>query len=502
MGQRITFLYLRLTYVCTEAANNEGALLVPQGEGGAAEVGTGQDAGSELASRAGMEVPVKKWIVLAVVVLLLGAGAYGFLSRKSADGTSYRFVTVEKGDLESVVSATGALSAVKTVQVGTQISGLISKLNVDFNDKVVAGQVIAQLDTTLLETSIHDAEATLERNQAQLRQAERDFERIKTLHQQGISADADFNTAQYNLDVARASVKSANASLERARQNLAYATITAPVSGTVVERDVDVGQTVAASLSAPKLFLIANDLSEMQILASVDESDIGQIREGQSVRFTVKAYQDRKFTGTVKQVRLQSTVEQNVVNYTVVVAVSNPDGKLLPGMTATVEFVVASARDVLKVANAALRFRPSDAVVAEVRARLQKEREARMQAGEGGASGHQGMPGGEAGPGGPGMGSPGNTNGRPVSSASGARPANGNGKPRELTLLYHLDTDGKITGAPVRTGITDGQYTEVRGRALEAGLQVIAGATQVAKAASANPFQAASGDRRGPPGGF
>jgi HlyD family secretion protein len=451
-----------------------------------------------------MEVLVKKWIVLAVVVLLLGAGAYGFLSRKSADGTSYRFVTVEKGDLESVVSATGALSAVKTVQVGTQISGLISKLNVDFNDKVVAGQVIAQLDTTLLDTSIHDAEATLERNQAQLRQAERDYERIKTLHQQGISADVDFNTAQYNLDVARASVKSANATLERARQNLAYATITAPVSGTVVERDVDVGQTVAASLSAPKLFLIANDLSEMQILASVDESDIGQIREGQSVRFTVKAYQDRKFTGTVKQVRLQSTIDQNVVNYTVVVAVSNPDGKLLPGMTATVEFVVASAKDVLKVANAALRFRPSDAVVAEVRARLQKERAARMQAGEGGPGGAPGMPvpkTGAAGPGGAVPGVPGDANGRSEPLANGSRTANGNGKPRELTLLYYLDKDGRITGTPVRTGITDGQYTEIRGRALEAGLQVIAGATQVAKAASANPFQPAGGDRHGP-GGF
>jgi len=442
-------------------------------------------------------------VISAVVVLLLGAVAYGFLSRKSTSGTSYRFVAVEKGDLESVVSATGALSAVKTVQVGTQISGLISRLNVDFNDKVTAGQVVAQLDTTLLDTAVRDAEATLERNQAQLRQAERDYARIKTLHEQGISPDADFNTVQYNLDVARASVKSAEAAMARARQNLAYATITAPVSGTVVERDVDVGQTVAASLSAPKLFLIANDLSEMQILAAVDESDIGQIKEGQAVRFTVKTYQDRKFTGTVKQVRLQSTTDQNVVNYTVVVAVANPDGKLLPGMTATVEFVVASAKDVFKVPNAALRFRPSDAVVAEVRTRLQKERAARMQAGEGGPNGALGIPGGEPGSARAGAGGMGDIGGRSGFAGNGGRQANGNGRPREMTVLYFLDKDGKITGMPVRSGITDGQYTEVRGRDLEAGLQVIAGATQATQATTSNPFQATpGGERRGPPGGF
>ncbi len=179
--------------------------------------------------------------------------------------------------------------------------------------------------------------------------AERDFERFKSLHADGIAADADFNKAQYALDVARANVKSAHASLARARRNLGYATITAPVSGTVIERDVDVGQTVAASFSSPRLFRIANDLTEMQILASVDESDIGQIQEGQTARFTVKAYPDETFQGTVRQVRLQSTTEENVVNYTVVIDVDNPDGKLLPGMTATVEFLVAKAEDVLKV---------------------------------------------------------------------------------------------------------------------------------------------------------
>ena len=419
-------------------------------------------------------------ILAAVAVLVAAAGAYAYLSRRHDDTVSYRFVTLEQGNLEAVVTATGRLSAVTTVQVGTQISGLISALYVDFNDPVEKGQLIAQLDTTLLESNLRDAEASLDRQRADLRQAERDYERISTLHAQGISADADFNKVQHTLDVAAAGVKSAEASLARARQNLAYATITAPVSGIVVERDVDVGQTVASSLAAPKLFLIANDLSQMQILASVDESDIGQIQEDQEVRFTVKAYGERTFSGRVRQVRLQSSIEQNVVNYTVVVDVANPQGLLLPGMTATVEFLVSTAEDVLKVPNAALRFRGTEAMTAELRARRQRERQ---QHGENaptpgmGPGGGAGMSGGS---GGPGTGGPGRT----------------------PTLLWFLDADGRLDARPVRTGITDGQFTEVRGRDLEPGLQVIAGVTQVRQtAASANPFQSQQQQpRRGPMG--
>lgn len=490
---------------------------------------------------------MKTRIAIVVAILLVAAGAYALFSRKGDTTTgNYRFVTIEKGDLESVVSATGTLSAVKTVQVGTQISGLISKMLVDFNDRVEAGQVIAQLDTTLLETAILDAEATRERNQAQLRQAQRDFDRLVVLHQQGIVADTDFNTAQYNLDIARASVKSSDAAAARARQNLSYATITAPVSGIVVERDVDVGQTVASSLSAPKLFLIANDLSEMQILASVDESDIGQIKQGQAVRFTVKAYQDRKFTGTVKQVRLQSTTEQNIVNYTVVIAVANPDGTLLPGMTATVEFLVATATDVFKISNAALRFRPSEAIATQVRERLQKERAAAAARAEGqttgpgapagpGSSGNPGALGGDSGSlagthAAPGTGRPtgsagefpgagaGRDRGFPAGPAiqagqefpGGARPAgNGRGtgasRPRNFTMLYFLDDQGAITAMPVRAGITDGQFTEIRGRKVEAGMHIITGMTAAAQSnGSTNPFQSStqSGPGGPPRGGF
>jgi len=426
---------------------------------------------------------MKRWIVIATVVAVAGAATAYVATRRSGDAPSYRLVTVERGSIDSVVSATGTLSAVTTVQVGTQVSGLIAKLYVDFNDKVEKGQVIAQLDTTLLDSNLRDAEASLERAQADLRQAGRDLERFTTLNDQGIAAVADFNKAQYNNDVARASAKSAEASLSRARQNLAYATITAPVSGTVVERAVDVGQTVAASMSTPKLFVIANDLSEMQILSAVAESDIGEIKEGQTARFTVKAYPERRFTGVVKQVRLQSTTDQNIVNYTVVISVKNPDGKLLPGMTATVDFVIASAEDVLKVANAALRFRPSEAVLAQVRERMKKEM----------AAHRAGLPEddlrrGEGGVGGPGAG-----------ESAGMRPS-------VPTMLYYLDDNENLAVMPVRTGISDGQYTEVSNPRLIEGLQVVAGMTQTAStsAATTNPFQRTESPRPPgpPPSGF
>ena len=193
------------------------------------------------------------------------------------------------------------------------------------------------------------------------------IERNKLLFERKVLTEIDFNTAKYAYDVALANVKSAQVTLERARQNLAYTNIYAPIDGVVVERDVDVGQTVAASLSAPQLFLIANDLAQMQILASVDESDIGAIHEGQSARFTVQAYPNETFTGSVKQVRLQSKTTENVVNYTVVVSVTNANGKLLPGMTATIDFLTGSAKDVLLVPNAALRFRPTEQMREQVR---------------------------------------------------------------------------------------------------------------------------------------
>ena len=420
---------------------------------------------------------MKKIILLLFVLVLSGAGWWFFTRNGEEERSPYRFVTLERGDLESVVSSTGNLEAVVTVQVGTQVSGIVSKIYADFNDRVRKGQVIALIDTTLLVSAVRDAQANLERNRAQLDFARQEFERIRDLFAKDFTTEVEYNTAKYNYDVARASTQSAQVNLERARRNLDYATIRAPISGVVIERNVDVGQTVAASFSAPQLFLIANDLSQMQILASVDESDIGLIREGQEARFTVQAYDDRTFTGAVRQVRLQSQMQENVVNYTVVVDVDNRDGLLLPGMTATVDFIIEQASDVLKAPNAALRFRPTQAMMTAFRERMARRRAnapdsvrsrfARQRPG----GGNGGFPG-----------------------AGGRRPSN-------VATLWYLDDEGNVTAARVRTGITDGQMTEVRGRNLEPGMQVIAGVTQAgASAGTANPFQNNTTRRR--PGGF
>jgi HlyD family secretion protein len=214
---------------------------------------------------------------------------------------------------------------------------------VDFNDKVKKGQLLARIDPRLQEQAVQDAEAQLERAKAQLAQAQDEYNRNKQLFDAKVITPVEFGATRSTFAVQQASVKSADIALDRAKQNLAYTSIYAPIDGVIVERNVDVGQTVAASLSAPQLFLIANDLSEMQILASVDESDIGAIKDGQTVQFTVQSYPGRTFAGRVEQVRLQSTTLENVVNYTAVVRVQNPDGRLLPGMTATVKFLTASA---------------------------------------------------------------------------------------------------------------------------------------------------------------
>ena len=283
---------------------------------------------------------MKKAILILLALVVAGGLVKTFAGSGGDAAVSYRLVTVEQGDLEAAVSATGTLDAVTTVQVGTQVSGIIDEICVDYNDPVSAGQVVARIDTTLLANAVAGAEAQLSRSEAELRQAQREHSRVEALHGEQLASDSDYNEVQYALDVARASVQSAEVDLARARQNLRYATITSPIDGTVIARSVDVGQTVQASFSAPELFLIAGDLTRMQILVSVDESDIGQIAEGQTARFTVQAYPDDGFTGTVRQVRLQSSTEENVVSYTAVVDVANPDGRLLPGMTATVEFLV------------------------------------------------------------------------------------------------------------------------------------------------------------------
>jgi HlyD family secretion protein len=413
---------------------------------------------------------------IAIVVLALFAAGFWISRRADAkEESAYRFAAVERGDVQSSVSATGSLSAVTTVQVGTQVSGQVAGIYADFNSQVKKGQLLARIDPTLAEQSVREAQAGLERAVAERDQAQRTYDRNKQLFDRKVLTESEMNDAQYSLAVARASVKSAQVSLERARRNLAYTEIYAPIDGVVVERNVDVGQTVAASLSAPQLFLIANDLSQMQILAAVDESDIGSIHEGMAVRFTVQSYPDEEFTGTVKQVRLQSTTTENVVNYTAVVTVENTGGRLRPGMTATAQFVTGEARAVLHVPNSALRFRPTDQMLKEAGITAPQgargdSAKASGGASAGGAAGQRGQAGGAR------------SGGQRSGGASGQRSRGG--------LLWYVNDTGTLSTVRVRTGITDGKNTQVEGTGLREGMQVIVGVTQGDAAAqqAPNPF--------------
>ncbi len=419
---------------------------------------------------------MKRIIALVIVVIVVVAAIWYTNSAEAVARMEYRFVTVENGDLESVVASTGNLSAVTTVQIGTQVSGIVNDIYVDFNDEVRRGQIIARIDTTLLISSVQDARATLSRNQAQLDFSRTEFDRVKNLYEKSFATEVEYNQAKYNFDLAEATIVSSQINLQRAQRNLDYATIVSPINGVVVERNVDEGQTVAASLNAPQLFLIANDLADMEILVSVDESDIGLIKDGQTVRFTVQAYDEDVFYGTVRQVRLQSAIQENVVTYTAVVGVDNTDGRLLPGMTATTEFIIDQVSGVMKVPNAALRFRPNEQMMLQMRARMEAER---ASEGDSSGDGSQARPSGGR-PSGQASGFPGG--GAPGGWSSGAN--------TNMVTLWYLDENGDISVLRARTGITDGSQTEVIGEGIEAGMQIIAGVSVIEEVGGIrNPFQ-------------
>jgi HlyD family secretion protein len=415
----------------------------------------------------------KKLITVAIVAMAAVTSGYVLYRRAhSAAVPAYRTAAVQRGNIESTVAVTGTLGAVTTVQVGTQVSGQISAIYVDFNSKVKKGQLIARIDPTLQQQAVEDAQAGVSRAQATLTQTKLEYDRNKILHDQKIVMDPEFNTAQLNYQLARANATSAQIALDKARQNLSYTSIYAPIDGIVVERDMDVGQTVAASLSAPQLFVIAKDLSQMQILATVDESDIGQIKDDQPVSFTVQAYPGQSFTGAVRQVRINATTVNNVVNYTAVVAVANPNGKLLPGMTATVKFLTGSATDALSVPNAALRFKPAiaagDSASAKKRTRT----------------------------------------GSTVRNVAAGAASDSTRKVRDATMstLWFLDSTNALKPVRVHAGLSDGSRTEVTGNGIKEGMQIVIGAntgTGVAPTAtSTNPLQPQStGGRRGGPAG-
>ncbi|PJB77571.1 MAG: efflux RND transporter periplasmic adaptor subunit [Acidobacteria bacterium CG_4_9_14_3_um_filter_49_7] len=404
---------------------------------------------------------MKKLIVILVLVAV-AVGAYFFVTAREKENGETTFTTVKltKGTLENTVSSTGTLSAIGTVEVGTQVSGTLKQVLADFNDHVKKDQLLAVLDKRVLKSAVQEARAGLMKARAQEELAQADFKRSKRLYDNKMVSEQEFVQGKTNLATAKASVISAETSLNRAETNLNYADIRSPIDGTIIQRNVEPGQTVAASFSTPTLFLVAADLSKMEIQALVDESDIGQIRLNQSVRFTVEAYPDKSFSGTVKQIRLQPSTVNNVVNYTVIVNADNPDHLLLPGMTATVDFIAQHLENILLIPNAALRFKPTEAMQSAMREQMKK----RMANSGGG----QRM--------------------RPGNNSGSAPPAAGNDRRRDFKMVWILGEDGKPEMSGFIPGPTDGKFTAVKqSRKLKEGIEVIVGLNQKSSNGSSQP---------------
>lgn len=384
---------------------------------------------------------MKHLLTKPIVLLLLGlavAGSGTVIYRQSTGNHAeqrYKLQKVEKGALSQSVSANGTINPVTLVNVGTQVSGTVKKLYVDFNSKVEKGQILLELDDALLAAQLKQSQANVQSATASLELATANEARTRNLFAQEYVSRLELDTAVQAKKAAEAQLQLTRAQLEKDRANLAYSVIRSPVSGVVVARNIDVGQTVAASFQTPTLFQIAQDLAKMQIDSSFAEADIGSIRVGQEVRFNVDAFPNRSFKGEVKQVRLNPTTQQNVVTYDVVVAVDNPEQILLPGMTAYVNIVVAERKDVLLVPNAALRYKPADAAAA-----VDKQE-------------------------------------------SGKR------KRDAYSGTVYVLRDGKPAAVPVTLGITDNRNTEVASDELKPGDQVILGDAQQA---AANPSGAGS----------
>ena len=388
-----------------------------------------------------------KWIVVgALLVAGLGLGGYVYWNGDQKPPARYKTAKVERGTVTQVVTATGTINPVITVQVGSQVSGIIKALYADFNSVVKAGQVVAQLDpapfrtvVTQMEASLQNALGNVARARADLALQKLNFDRAKVLFQQQLNAQQDvdnaraaFETSQANLQIAEAQVKQAQAQLDTAKVNLDYTTIYSPVNGIVISRNVDVGQTVAASFQAPVLFLIAKDLTKMQVDTNVSESDVGGITEGKTATFVVDAYPKQVFKGTVIQVRNAPITVQNVVTYDIVIGVDNTDLRLRPGMTANVAIILARREDVLKIPNQALRFKTGFA-----------------RSGE--------KPGGQA-------------------AATSEKRESGGKDDKPKPKVWLRNPQGEPEPVEIKTGITDGAFTEFVEGSLKDGDEVIVGA--------------------------
>jgi HlyD family secretion protein len=369
---------------------------------------------------------MRRLLLLLVLLGAAGGGGWWYYKNRKPAATEYNTETLARGDITQVVTATGSLKPVINVTVGSQISGTIFKLNADFNSMVKEGQILAILDPATYEAIVLQAQGELANAKATLELAEITARRKEELLRQNAGTQADLDTARASLRQAQAGVRIKEGSLKRAEVDLSRCTIYSPINGTVIARSVDIGQTVAAALSSPNLFTIANDMTSMQISAAVSEADIGNVAEGQMVEFTVDAFPYTSFSGKVEQIHNSPVTVQNVVTYDVLVAVANPELKLKPGMTANVSIVVAQRRGVLRVPNAALRFRPPEPLGA-----------ARAAGSGGGGGGGASEP--KARPG-----------GRPAKSARPDR-------------KVHLLKPGATTPEPVqiKLGISDNLHTEV-----------------------------------------
>ena len=304
----------------------------------------------------------KVWIAMTVVVIIAVA-AWALSGEKEKEEINFKQEKVSLQTLQNSVTATGTIEAVTSVTVGTQVSGIVNKLYVDYNCQVKKGQVIAELDKTNLLSELNTAKANMASAQSQLNYQNANMKRYQTLYQKGLVSADDYENALLTYRQAKEQVATAKEQVQRAQTNLGYATITSPIDGTVISKSVEEGQTVAASFNTPELFTIAKDLTNMQVVADVDEADIGAVKEGDRVTFTVDAYPDDTFEGTVKQVRLQATTTNNVVTYEVVISAQNADLKLKPGLTANVTIYTQERTGVLAVANKSLRFTPTKETV-------------------------------------------------------------------------------------------------------------------------------------------
>ena len=429
---------------------------------------------------------MKKLLKILILLVILGAVAYGvkmffFSEKASAAAGPLVSIKVVQTTISTTISATGTLEPVDQVEVGTQVSGDIAKINVDFNSKVKKGQIIAELDKSKLKATLTQAEIAFRSAETDYKYKESTYNRVKKLSESHSASAVELETAEYNMNSAKLAVERSQNEVNQARLNLSYATIKSPIDGVVLKRAVEVGQTVAASMSTPTLFVIAKDLSQMKVMAAVDEADIGQVKQGQRVTFTVDAFQNETFNGSVQEVRLNPTTTSNVVTYTVVITAENPEQKLLPGMTATCTIVTQEITDAIAIPVKALKFTPADGTPM-----AEPPKGMRPPHGESGDSTSGDFPP----PPGMGSGAPGKF-GPPTTfkkRADGKKPS-GN--------LVWVSIDGKAAPRPVKTGISDGVNIQIL-KGLSVGDSVVVSQETVTatkeKSAASSPFMP------GPPG--